>query len=246
LDNVIKSKIKKELKRNADNIKNHEFIFELVDNGETPTLGDRDSANALLQQFYNGIETVFNIILKDKGENITNGTRWHSDVLNAVFNVDKEGNSILNNQYKEQLKEYMSIRHKIRHSYTEDIKWDNVEILINNLKIMFNNINNDVNKYIDLHINDDNIKITDCKKHHSASNELKVLIENKTVVTEIEKYNEKIKKLHFKDEKGKDVFVLQQKTNIGFEFLHFDKNFSKESALTLLNQLNTSRDGSGS
>jgi len=241
---MIKNKIKEEFKRNEKNIKDHEFIFELLTNNNVPNLNDRDSANALIQQFYNGIERVFNLILKDSGKSITNGTQWHIDLLNIVFTVDEKGNSILNNKYKEQLKEYMYMRHRIRHSYTEDIKWDNVKILIENLKNIFNNIKEDVNNYDNLNIKDDNIKITDCINQYSASNELNILLGNETNVIEIEKYNDKIKKLYFKDEKGKDIFVLQQRRNTGFEYLYFEKNFSKESALNLLDKLNTSRGGS--
>ena len=246
MDNKIKNKIDEEFDRNEKNIKDHEFIFELLTNNNIPDLNDRDSANALIQQFYNGIERVFNIILKDSGKFITNGTQWHTDILNTVFAIDEKGNSILDNKYKEQLKEYMYMRHRIRHSYTEDIKWNNVKLLIKNLKNIFNNIKDDVNKYINLNINNDNINITDCIKRYSATKELKDLIGSKTLVTEIEKYNDKISKLKFKDDKKIDIFVLQRKTNINYEFLHFKKDFNKESALILLKQLNTSRGGSGS
>lgn len=241
MDNITKAKIENELKRNENNIKDHEFIFELVHNNETPTLGDRDSANALIQQFYNGIETALNIILKDNGKKITNGTQWHSDLLNTVFNIDNNGKSILNNKYKEKLKEYMSMRHKIRHSYTEDIQWDNVKLLIKDLKDIFSNVKQDINTYIDKNIKNDNINITDCIKHHSATKELKGLIGNITVGIKTEKYNNKISKLKFKDNKGKDIFVLQQKTDVGFEFFHFEKDFNKESAINFLKKFNKSR-----
>jgi len=243
LDKIIKDKIEKGLQRNEKNIKDHEFIFELVNNDEIPKLGDRDSANALIQQFYNGIENVLNILLKDSGKHIANGMQWHSDLLNTVFNPDNSGKSILNNKYKEKLREYMSMRHKIRHSYTEDIKWNNVKLLIKDLKEIFSDVKQDINKYIDMNIKDDNINITDCIKHHSGAKELKDLIGHITDVTEIEKYNDKTSKLTFKDEKGKDIFVLQQKTGIGFDFLHFEKDFNKESALILINQLNKSKSG---
>ena len=77
----------------------------------------------------------------------------------------------------------------------------------------------------------DNLKYT---KYHTASYELKDLIDNITKITELEKYNSKITKLTYKNKNAADVYVLQRKNGSIIDIWHFNNDFNKIQALKFI------------
>jgi Fic family protein len=73
-------------------------------------------------------------------------------------------------------------------------------------------------------------------KYHTATLELKDLLQDITKITELEKFNSKITKLTYKNKNGNDVYVLQRKNGSIVDIWHFNENnnFNKIQAMKFI------------
>lgn len=131
------------------NVECHSFLFDLCNTDEIPDTRDKDSAGTFLHSYYNGIENIATIILKAHGEYISNDFQWHSNLFNKLFNDSDQRPAILQNDYKEELKLYMTFRHRFRHTYSYEIDWDDAKPLVEGSARLWEKIKKDINIFID-------------------------------------------------------------------------------------------------
>lgn len=80
-----------------------------VENKDFPELA---AIATILQNFYNGVENILKQILLSKNIIVEKSDNWHKDLLEKV---DKH--TIISEQLKHQLYEYLIFRHYFIHSY---------------------------------------------------------------------------------------------------------------------------------
>ena len=148
MDNLSKKKIDIEIYQMDKNINVHNFLFDLCKSEEEPNVEIKDSAGMFLHSFYNGIENIASTILKDIGEDISKDFQWHTNLLNKIFNSTEDRPAILKDEYKEQLKKYMSFRHRIRHTYSYNVDWDDAKPLVEGSIELWENIKNDIHNFM--------------------------------------------------------------------------------------------------
>ena len=102
----------------------------------------------ILHSFYNGIENVVILILKGINEKIPNDNKWHKTLFEIIFGLNSKNAIILRNDIKEPLEKYMYFRHFIRHSYSSELKWNEMEILVKNIEGMWSSIKTDFELFI--------------------------------------------------------------------------------------------------
>ena len=88
----------------------------------------------ILHSFYNGIESVVLLFLKSINEKAPHDIRWHKTLFEITFGKNTQNIAILRPDIKEQIKKYMYFRHFIRHSYSSELKWNEMEPLVKNLE----------------------------------------------------------------------------------------------------------------
>jgi hypothetical protein len=73
---------------------------------------------------------------------IPNDSRWHKTLFEVMFGQNSKNAIILRNDIKEQMEKYMYFRHFIRHSYSSELKWNEMETLVKNLDGIWKIMNN--------------------------------------------------------------------------------------------------------
>jgi hypothetical protein len=102
----------------------------------------------IVHSFYNGVESVVILFLKSINEKAPNDIRWHKTLFEISFGQNSENIAILRSEIKEQMEKYMYFRHFIRHSYSSELKWSEMETLIRNLEEIWILIKTDFESFI--------------------------------------------------------------------------------------------------
>jgi hypothetical protein len=94
------------------------------------------------------VESVGILFLKSIKEQVPNDGRWHKTLFEIMFGENSMNVTILRNDIKEPLEKYMYFRHFIRHSYSSELKWNEMEPLVKNLEEMWKIIKTDFELFI--------------------------------------------------------------------------------------------------
>ena len=130
-----------------DNIKASSPLIDLCKIKE-PDFIEKCGISMILHSFYNGIENILILIVKNKDSNMPNGTKWHKELLDKAFENTENRTKIFREQLKEKLNEYLKFRHFVRHSYGSQLKWEDMKILFFNINIIWNDVKEDINIFL--------------------------------------------------------------------------------------------------
>jgi hypothetical protein len=150
LDEAIKVKITFEISRIEKLITDSSTLINSCKTKE-PDFIEISAIAQILHSFYNGIESVIILILKNLNEKLPNDTKWHKTLLEISFGQNSRNFKIFRDEIKNNLNEYLNFRHYIRHSYSSELIWIDFEPLVNNIeeswKIIKEDFFNFVNNY---------------------------------------------------------------------------------------------------
>ena len=79
-----------------------------------PDLVEITAIASVLHSFYNGLENIFGIIAKKVDNSIFHGEQWHKRLLSEMVKKTEKRNSVISNDLKDKLVEYMAFRHFFR------------------------------------------------------------------------------------------------------------------------------------
>jgi len=122
-------------------------LLKLV-NIKTPDMVETAALGLFLHSFYNGIENIIKIIVKDKNGKLPSGNKWHKELLDLCFLNTKENVQLFNDNLQIILDDYLSFRHFIRNTYSFKINWERMEYLIINIDKNWKDIKVDIINYI--------------------------------------------------------------------------------------------------
>jgi hypothetical protein len=147
LDKNLKEKIENEINRINKLFNNATPLLNLCKTKE-PDFIESSAAALLLHSFYNGLESITLLIFKNIEETIPNDSQWHKTLFEKTFDQTDKRTAIFRNECKEQLSEYLSFRHYIRHSYASEIDWKRLKPLINNAEELWKIIEKDIEQFM--------------------------------------------------------------------------------------------------
>lgn len=82
---------------------------------------------AYLQNFYSGIERIFERITITFGMELPEGENWHTDLLNQMeMEYPDIRQAVITHDLAEILLEYLRFRHLFRHIYSVDLDWNRI------------------------------------------------------------------------------------------------------------------------
>jgi len=148
LDRKVKIKIEHEISRIEKQISDAKPLLDLCKIKE-PDFIEITAAAQILHSFYNGVESVVVLIFKGSGVSLPNDIRWHKTLFEMTFGNNSKNINILSDDIKSKMQNYLSYRHFIRHSYSSELKWDEMKLLINELEETWSVIKDDFEKFID-------------------------------------------------------------------------------------------------
>ena len=148
MDNNSKEKIEFEISRIEKLLSSSKPLFNLC-KIQDPDFVEMTAVSQILHQFYNGIETVIILFLKSINEKIPNDSSWHKSLLEIAFGRNSKNIIILRLDIKEQIGKYMYFRHLVRHSYSYELKWNEMKVLVNDLEKIWKIIKEDFELFIE-------------------------------------------------------------------------------------------------
>jgi len=148
LDNSIRKKVLLEINQ-IDKLINEAKPLIILCCQQEPDFIEKSASALLLHSFYNGVENILSIILKHYNELSFLSEKWHRELLETSFVPTDLRVNILDVSIKDQLAEYMSFRHFVRHSYGFQIDWLKMKHLIINLELTWNKVKADIESFLD-------------------------------------------------------------------------------------------------
>jgi hypothetical protein len=148
LDSTITQKIFFEIDQIDDHINASSSLFNLYKIRE-PDYVEKCGISMILHSFYNGIENILLLIIKNKDSNLPNGTRWHKELLDTAFEKTKNRTEIFREEIKIPLSEYLKFRHFVRNTYGFQLKWEDMKTMLFNIPIIWNIVKEDLKIFIE-------------------------------------------------------------------------------------------------
>jgi hypothetical protein len=146
LDENVKIKIEHEISRIEKQIYDAKPLLDLC-KLKKPDFVEIKATAQILHSFYNGLESVAILFLKNNDIKLPNNIHWHKSLFEMLFGNNAKNVVIINSISKEQLEEYLLfrhyIRHYIRHSYSSELKWNEMESLVKNIEEIWQKIKED-------------------------------------------------------------------------------------------------------
>jgi hypothetical protein len=133
LDINLKEKIEHEIARIEKLLSDAKPLLDLCKIKE-PEFVEITATAQILHSFYNGVESVVILFLKS--------------IFKIAFWLNSKNIIILRKDIKERMEKYMYFRHFIRHSYSSELKWSEMEILIKELEEIWKIIKIDFESFI--------------------------------------------------------------------------------------------------
>ena len=148
MDEIVRIKIEYEISRIEKSLRDVDPLLNLCKLKE-PDIIEITAAAQVLHSFYNGIENIIILFFKYLNETLPNDIKWHKTLFEMAFGNNLQSITIFSNDIKKRLEEYLLFRHFIRHSYSSELKWNQMKPLINELNEIWELIKTDFKIFIE-------------------------------------------------------------------------------------------------
>jgi len=137
------AKLKDKIEAEYENI--DKLIHEIPEKNKLPFLRFLELAGVatLLHNFYNGIENILKLSLKEKNIPLPEGRSWHKELLNLAVT-----NKIISESTMIQLGEYLAFRHFFSHAYALDLYADRLEPLVKKIEKVYSAFKKDISYFL--------------------------------------------------------------------------------------------------
>jgi hypothetical protein len=147
LDESIRIKIEHEISRIDKSLEDVSPLLDLC-KIKDPDIIEKTAAAQVLHSFYNGIESVAVLFFKYLGEKLPNDFKWHKTLFEMMFGANSKNKRIIREDIKENLENYLSFRHFIRHAYSSELDWKLMGPLIVNIEKIWKTIKSNFEVFI--------------------------------------------------------------------------------------------------
>jgi hypothetical protein len=148
LDRQSRSLIERELGQIARLMRDYSELLTVSDDKE-PELIARTALSAVLQSFYNGVESIFQIIAKRLDQDVPVGTDWHRRLLAQMAQATAVRPPLITSVTADHLEAYLGFRHLARHTYSFTLEWTRMAGLVRDLKSVWAEFHADIQAFLD-------------------------------------------------------------------------------------------------
>ena len=148
MDNSIIQKITFEIEQIDENMDASQPLLDLCKTKE-PDFVEKCGIAMILHSFYNGIENILLIIIKNTDSNLPNGLKWHKDLLYKAFEQTENRSKIFREELKMSLNEYLRFRHFVRHAYGFQFKWEDMKAILFDVKSVWEKVKEDIKLFLE-------------------------------------------------------------------------------------------------
>lgn len=82
-----------------------------------PDIIEATAMGGVLQSFYNGVENIFKLIIRNYNESLSNTGNWYIELLYQVSKTMSLRKMVISSDVQKELVKYMKFRHTFRHRY---------------------------------------------------------------------------------------------------------------------------------
>ena len=147
MDENIKIKMEHEISRIEKLIIDVEPLLKLCKIKE-PDIIEISAAAQVLHSFYNGIESILILFFKYLNEELPNDSKWHKTLFEMAFGNNSQNIIIFSDEIKKDLEKYLLYRHFIRHSYSSELDWEQMKLMVNGLNEIWNKVRSYFEQFI--------------------------------------------------------------------------------------------------
>ena len=145
-ENAIK-KIKFEIKQINTLVDSYQDLFSKVEES-SPDLVEIAALASILHSFYNGIENIFQIIVKKIDLENVDDAQWHKEILRKMTEPNKNRGEVISMHTMLLLSRYLSFRHFYRHSYSFYLNWIELHPLVSSLNGVWKSASNEIKAFL--------------------------------------------------------------------------------------------------
>jgi hypothetical protein len=148
LDESVKIKIEHEISRIEKSLGDVKPLLDLC-KIRLPDIIEMTAAAQVLHSFYNGVESVIVLLFKYLNENLPNDFKWHKTLFEMAVGNNSKNIKIIRDDIKKKLEKYLLFRHFIRHSYSSELDWNEMGLLIKEIEDIWETVKNDFEIFIE-------------------------------------------------------------------------------------------------
>lgn len=135
--------------RNLERL-NEEMNELLTKIKEEPNFIEIRASASIIQDFYSGIEKIFERIALFMDKKLPNGENWHSELLSQIKEpVPHIRPAIISEDLYKKLKKYLDYRHLYRHIYGFELKWERFRSLVFSMSTILEEFKENIKEFID-------------------------------------------------------------------------------------------------
>ena len=116
-----------------DLLESYTELFERVKQ-KNPDIIEIAALGTVLHSFYNGVEGIFLLIVKQIDKQSPNNSAWHQTLLNQVLESTGKRDYVISLDTASKLAQYMKFRHFFRHAYSFMLDWERLQPLVEELQ----------------------------------------------------------------------------------------------------------------
>jgi len=147
LNNAIIQKLLFEIEQIDEHINASKPLVELCKTKE-PNYAEKYGAAMVLHSFYNGIENIILLIIKNYDRESFSGIQWHKELLAKAFEETESRTPIFRKELYDSLKDYLTFRHLVRHLYGFQLEWRQMKDKLFNMDTIWKDVKDDINKFM--------------------------------------------------------------------------------------------------
>jgi hypothetical protein len=147
LDSGVKKKIEFEITQLNQLLSDAEPLLSLC-KIKVPDFVELSAAALCLHSFYNGVENILLLIIKQLDLEIPVGDKWHKKLFDRAFEQTGARTAVFGKDLKEKLGEYLNFRHFVRHAYSFKLKWTEMEDLVINIEKIWAVLKEELNLFM--------------------------------------------------------------------------------------------------
>jgi len=129
-------------------MRDYSELLAMADDKE-PELIARTALGAVLQSFYNGVESIFQIVAKRIDEDVPVGADWHRRLLAQMARVTSARPPLITSVTADHLEAYLGFRHLARHTYSFTLDWTRMAGLVRDLASVWAEFRADIQAFLD-------------------------------------------------------------------------------------------------
>jgi hypothetical protein len=115
---------------------------------DEPGLVDRTALSSVVQSFYQGVESIFQLIAKRVDEDMPGSADWHRQLLRQMATSTDKRPAVITPVLLDRMESFLGFRHLARHTYPFLLNWSRMRHLVEELGPVFALFRQDVENFI--------------------------------------------------------------------------------------------------